>query len=386
MIAAMRAEYELVVRRFGRLRSLELLDLHAVADDVYESRFEDTDTNLTGVNVKVGDAAAVAVPRNNDSPEANGWVGNAGRFLIPQTGTVLFAGSTNNFNNLTVASGTAQLGDAGTDNFSITGTADVKSGATLDVHTYTREVGSIAGVGSITLGTGGALTVGSDNASTEFSGIMSDAGSFTKTGSGTLALSGGNTYSGATTIAGGMILVKLASALNNTAVTVQNGGTLAVNFGVNLTHAATFDSGSTLGGNGTYTPGGTFGPTGVHIAPGLSVGTLTVGNNVDLHDLGVLDIQVDGASADLLQVTGNLTLGGSSVLNVTVLNPGTFTSIPIATYTGSLIGTKFTTENLAGYSISYDTPGQILLLPEPATMALLGLGALGMAFNRRRRR
>jgi hypothetical protein len=41
MIAAMRAEYELVVRRFGRLRSLELLDLHAVADDVYESRFED---------------------------------------------------------------------------------------------------------------------------------------------------------------------------------------------------------------------------------------------------------------------------------------------------------------------------------------------------------
>jgi len=167
--------------------------------------------------------------------------------------------------------------------------------------------------------------------------------------------------------------------------------TIAAGSGTTLTKAATWESGAILGGSGTYTPGGTFGSAGIHIAPGTSIGTLTVGNAVDLHNSGVLDIQVDGTQtqqADKLIVTGDLNLTGST-LNVTEIDNhhGTFTSIQIVSYTGTLTG-LFATQNLpSGYTIQNETGGkQILLLPEPATMALLGLGALGMAFNRRRRR
>jgi autotransporter-associated beta strand protein len=265
--------------------------------------------------------------------------------------------------------------------------------------TYSDKVGAVILTSGTITGTSGVLQGTSyDVRSGTISAILGQNGTatLTKTTSGTVSLSKANTYTGATDIKAGMILVKLASALNNTAVTVRSGATLAVDSGVILTKTATWESGAILGGNGKYDIGAAFGPAGIHIAPGMSVGTLTVDDGVNLSSGGNLDIEVDGTQtqqADLLQVTkttglGNLTLGATSVLNVTEINPGTFTSIAIVTYAGSLTGTfaPANTHLPPGYSISYDTPGQILLLPEPATMALLGLGAFGIAFNRRRRR
>jgi autotransporter-associated beta strand protein len=60
--------------------------------------------------------------------------------------------------------------------------------------------GSIEGAGSFALGSN-QLTVGSNNLSTEVSGVISGAGgSLVKVGAGTLTLSGTNTYTGQTTI------------------------------------------------------------------------------------------------------------------------------------------------------------------------------------------
>ena len=72
------------------------------------------------------------------------------------------------------------------------------------------------------------LTVGNNNASTTYSGNMSDAGlggSLTKSGTGTLTLTGTNTYTAATTLAGGTLtLTNGGQIVSAGAVTINNGG------------------------------------------------------------------------------------------------------------------------------------------------------------------
>ena len=67
-------------------------------------------------------------------------------------------------------------------------------------------IGSIEGTGVVFLGANN-LTVGSNNLSTTFSGVIQDGGSFTKIGTGTLTLVGANTYTGGTTVNGGRLVV-----------------------------------------------------------------------------------------------------------------------------------------------------------------------------------
>jgi len=105
--------------------------------------------------------------------------------------------------------------------------------------------GSIAGAGDYYLGTD-TLTVGSNNLSTIVSGVISacgaagtscaayagaqiTGGALTKVGSGTLTLSGVNTYSGATTIsAGTLALSGTGSISNSTQVAIATGATFDV--------------------------------------------------------------------------------------------------------------------------------------------------------------
>ena len=78
--------------------------------------------------------------------------------------------------------------------------------------------GSIEGAGTISLGAKN-LAVGGNNLSTTFSGVLQDGGvgggtggSLTKTGTGTLTLSGSNTYTGATTVDAGTLRAGAANA------------------------------------------------------------------------------------------------------------------------------------------------------------------------------
>ncbi len=128
-------------------------------------------------------------------------------------------------------------------------------------------------------------------------------GGFTKGGSGTLALSGANSYVGGTTVAAGTLLA------NNTTGSATGTGVIQVN-----------DTG-TLGGTGSVA-GAVSVLAGGTLAPGASIGTLNTGT-VSLAAGSLFSAEIDaalsGRNADLLNVTGGVSLGGSS-LSLAVVN------------------------------------------------------------------
>jgi autotransporter-associated beta strand protein len=200
-------------------------------------------------------------------------------------------------------------------------------------------LGSIAGAGTFTL-TSKALTVGSNNTSTEVSGsITGDGGSLVKVGTGTLTLSGINTYTGGTTI---------------------NAGTLAVN--------GSLASGVIANINGTLSGVGTInGPVIVSgtIAPGNGpiIGTLNVNGTYTQNAGSTYQVKV-GSQSDLINITGNANIKGGTVAAQAVAGvaPKTYT---IVTATGGVTGTYSgltLTPNFAFVtpSLSYD-PNNVFL-------------------------
>ena len=118
--------------------------------------------------------------------------------------------------------------------------------------------GSISGAGAFYLGAN-TLTAGGNNLSTTVSGVISDCGptgldcvslganpgSLVKIGTGTLTLSGANTYTGGTTISGGTVEAAHATAGSIDAVGPGNitldGGTLRATVSGSLLNAITFN-------------------------------------------------------------------------------------------------------------------------------------------------
>ena len=117
----------------------------------------------------------------------------------------------------------------------------VSQGATFNIWKSAPEtIGSLAGGGTVDLAViQDGLVVGSASTSTTFSGQITGRGFLTKVGGGSLILSGNNTYTGLTTINGGMLQFAQKTSLydgissswtaNN--IKVSNGSTLALNTG-----------------------------------------------------------------------------------------------------------------------------------------------------------
>ena len=140
------------------------------------------------------------------------------------TGIVGLAGANTYLGGTTIGSG-ATLKAMSTRALSPT-SAFIVTG-TLDVAGHNNEVGSLSGTGTVTNGNSvkAVLTVG-DNTSTDFSGVLHDGThslALTKVGTGTLTLSGINTYSGNTTASEGTLQAGSATAFSsNSAFTVNS--------------------------------------------------------------------------------------------------------------------------------------------------------------------
>ena len=233
----------------------------------------------------------------------------AGSATIMNSGNVLFDGNS--------TAGNAQL-------------VNSTSGAAFDLSMSTGPnsdnklaAGSLAGMGTFELG-GKELTVGSNNLSTTVTGVLADGGSgggtgasLVKVGTGSLTLAGVNTYTGATTVDGGVLRVD-GSIVSSSSVTVNANGAL---MGTGAVSGATIHSGgSLLGGNGTA---GT---------------SLMISGNLAFQSGAYYLVQVNPAAASSLNATGAATLGGATVN--AVFAPGSYVAKQYTILTaGSLAGT-----------------------------------------------
>jgi autotransporter-associated beta strand protein len=185
-----------------------------------------------------------------------------------------------------------------------------------------------------TVVTPGSVVVNNSTTAYEFTGAGSIDGpcKLTKTGAGTLVLSGSNTYTGGTEVSGGTLLVKNTadSATGTGPVTVSAatlGGTGFINGPVTLTGDATLTSTGTLTIKNTLTIQGQ--------ANQLAAGTVLTTGNVTIESWAVFII-----NGTLGGETGNLivygTLMGKGTINKTciieeggVLSPGSPSTILI---------------------------------------------------------
>ena len=157
--------------------------------------------------------------------------------------------------NMNVSGGTSVPGDLIINNSAIafvgsneqiTDTSDVtiNSSGRLDVNSFTETIGSLtsgSATSEVFLGAG-TLTVG-DATSTTFAGVISETGDIVKAGTGTLSLTGTNTFTGDTTIDAGILELNNGSgnALDGTANIVINSGSLLLSADYQIVDTANMD-------------------------------------------------------------------------------------------------------------------------------------------------
>jgi outer membrane autotransporter protein len=294
------------------------------------------------------------------STAANATITNAGGQ------TMFFASSTAGSSTITSNSGgkTLFLGE------STGGQARLiaNTGGTVDLSHLTSTgmtAGSIEGAGTIFLGSA-ALTVGLNNLSTEVSGTIADGGSnggsggsLVKVGTGTLTLTGANTYSAATIFVSGILAVKSDTNLGTGPLRFEGGTLEALTAGGGITSskAVTLGVGYFLSANGTFlADGGTTstlngvisgtgsltkdGPgtltlTGKNTFTGgtvLSAGALTVNGP---QALGLGNVMLNGgilnADPQPINVKGNYTQNAGATLQLQVAgaNPGQYDTLNV---------------------------------------------------------
>jgi T5SS/PEP-CTERM-associated repeat protein len=319
---------------------------------------------------------------------------------------VLTIGNGGSGNSLTVAAG----GTVAASSISIA--VSNGSSGTLNIGRFgTNDTAGTITAPTIAFGAGtGAINFNQSNSAT-LSSVVSGNGAVNQRGAGTTILSASNSYSGATTVSGGKLLVSGSIAAST--VTVQNGGTLG---------------GSGAVGSTTIQSGGT-------ISPGNSPGNLTVAGNLVWNGGGNYNWQVlgttntagfaAGATWDLLTVTGTLdltALSAGSKFNINLWSlastgPDINGNIADFSATSSYEWLAVTASNIAGFDAAdfnvnftatngtdgFSNPieptgafsvrqdgGNLYVtygvVPEPSTYALLAVAVVGFGAHLLRRR
>ncbi|MHB8313221.1 MAG: autotransporter-associated beta strand repeat-containing protein, partial [Candidatus Dormibacteria bacterium] len=183
------------------------------------------------------DNGTVDAPAGAGFPQTlSGNISGSGTFDTNMaSGTTVLSGTNSYSGTTTVNAGT--LADGTANAVPTTGTLTVDSGATFDMAGFSQSVAGFSGAGTVLDSASSTTSTLTDTAgATTFSGVLENnsgtGGTVALTVSGAnLALSGTNTYSGATTVSSGTLKTTSSSGFGTSTVSVAAGATLELSGG-----------------------------------------------------------------------------------------------------------------------------------------------------------
>ncbi|MCI7699348.1 MAG: autotransporter-associated beta strand repeat-containing protein [Akkermansia sp.] len=284
-------------------------------------------------------------------------------------GTLVLNGATVKFGTDTLTMGSNGIGSHGGGiNYGKYTLAGSDAVSVSSIHDYATESKN-----AMVTQTGGTLTVDEDvQTATTGGSILLTAGAISGSISGTAAvevrgsgsISGDNSYTGGTTLTAGTLTVGSAKALGTGRVSMSGG---ALNLGGLAVANDITATGGTLNGAAAYTGRLT-------VQGGLSLGGATQAGSVTLSSgtlrlggqtltSGTMTLSggvLDFASGSSLEVTGALTLGGSTAVKFYTATAGTYTLATVGSLSGNL--SSLTLDGLDSSRYGWSVSGNKLLL------------------------
>jgi len=293
----------------------------------------------------------------------SGSITGAGAFEFVGPGRLQLSGSSSYVGDTTISGGTVELlsNDALPSFTALT----IKSGATLEIASGRQtQAGSLQGGGRLLIQAGASLDLRGNDTNANFTGQLAGVGQLAKSDSGVQTLSGSQqAFFGSLTVTGGGLVVN--GDFGSAPVIVQGG----------------FLGGSGVVGGLTVSSGA--------VAPGNSIGTLTVNGTVSFASGSFYDVEVNAAGAsDRIVASGSASLDGFVRVHAEIGPYGPSTEYTILTYgterTGTFAGV---TSNFAFLtpSLHYDDANRRVLLTLSRAVDSSGkptpFGSIGLSLN-----
>ncbi|VHO02956.1 autotransporter-associated beta strand repeat-containing protein [Candidatus Rhabdochlamydia sp. T3358] len=238
----------------------------------------------------------------------SGVLDGNGALQNSSNGTLILNGI-NTYTGGTIASGGVTINLSGTGSLPNQALI-INTGSILNISAITpasQTISSLSGSGNGQIILGAKELIVNTTISTTYPGFISGSGSFTKQGSGTLTLTGPNTYLGGTTVGGGVLQGNTTSLqgniLNNASVVFDQATTGAYAGNISGSGSITKQNSGTLivTGTNTYTGGTT-------VSGGVLQGdTTSLQGNILNNASVVFDQATTGTYAGVMSGTGSLT-------------------------------------------------------------------------------
>ncbi|HTU11843.1 MAG TPA: autotransporter domain-containing protein [Allosphingosinicella sp.] len=313
--------------------------------------------NNTGpaTNVSFGDSASAG---------SGTIVNNGGNVIFSDSATAGSATLTNNDGFMTFAgsssAGTALITNADLLNFiqssdAVAARVVNSASGTVSIGVNAFRLGSLSGAGTVN-NNGNTIQIGYLDLNDTFSGVISGAGGLIKRGTGTLVLTGENTYAGGTTIAEGTLQIGDGGTTGSVMGDITNNGALVFDRSNSLIY------GDVISGSGTVTKNGagTLVLTGENTYAGVTTvnqGTLQIGLIGTTGSIAS-DVVLNNDSRIAFSRTDDFTYAGaiSGTGSMVKVGAGTLTFTGANSYTGGTaiaggtlqIGNGGTTGSIAG--------------------------------------